>query len=334
MSCVSPEPISLDFSVAICTYNGAQRLPAVLNCLRRQIQVDDLAWEVIVIDNNSTDDTAQGVEAFRENWPETVALRYAVERQQGLGFARHRAVALAQSPWVGFLDDDNLPSLDWVAQAYQFGQAHPQAGAYGSRLRGVFEVEPPPNFERIAPYLALTDRGSQPLLYRPSQKILPPGAGLVVRRQAWAEQVPTVQVLTGRLGKSLVGGEDLEAVLYIQQAGWEVWYNPAMQVDHLIPKSRLERTYLIRLLQAVGLSRYRTRMLSFPAWTGPLVMPLYALNDLRKIVRQLLKYGGATFTDTVAASELSLYCYSLVSPLYFWRQGLQQRLASRKYPGG
>ncbi|MBD0266855.1 MAG: glycosyltransferase family 2 protein [Cyanobacteria bacterium Co-bin8] len=330
MSSVSPESISLDFSVAICTYNGAQRLPEVLECLRQQIEVDNLAWEVIVIDNNSTDGTAQVVESCRESWPETVALRYAIERQQGLGFARHRAVALARSPWVGFLDDDNLPSPVWVAQAHQFGQAHSQAGAFGSRLQGVFEVEPPPNFERIAPYLALTDRGPQPLLYQPSQKILPPGAGLVVRRQAWVEQVPAVQVLSGRLGKSLVGGEDLEAVLYIQQANWEVWYNPTMQVDHLIPKSRLERAYLINLLRAVGLSRYPTRMLSFPTWSGPLVMPLYALNDLRKIARQLLKYGRAAFTDTVAASELSLFCYSLVSPFYFWRRGLLQRLEARK----
>lgn len=313
----------LDFSIAICTYNGERRLPDVLECLLRQVQIEQLAWEVIVVDNNSSDDTAAVVAGYRARWPQNVPLRYAFEPQQGAGHARQHAVAIAHSPLIGFLDDDNLPAPDWIAQAVAFAQAHPQVGAFGSRIRGLFEGTPPPHFERIGAFLALTDRGAAPLPYRPSQKVLPPSAGLVVRRSAWLKHVPTRQVLSGPTAQNLAAGEDIEAVLHLQRGGWEIWYNPQMQVQHKIPQRRLERAYLIRLFRGIGLSRYRTRSLSFPVWCRPLVLPLYVLNDLRKIARQLLKYRLQAFTDTVAACEMTLYCYSLLSPFYLWRRSFR-----------
>lgn len=330
MSSVNSEPVSFDFSVAICTYNGEKRLPDVLECLLQQTHIDGLNWEVIVVDNNSTDGTASVVDAFRAKWPEQVPLRYAFEAKQGASFARHHAVKIARSPLIGFLDDDNLPSPVWIEQAYQFGQAHPQAGAYGSRIWGQFESNPPPDFERISAFLALTDRGPDPLLYKPSQKILPPSAGLVTRRQVWLDHVPAQPVLSGRTHKSMLTGEDLESILHIQRAGWEIWYNPQMEVEHKIPRGRLERCYLISFFRGIGLSRHRTRTLSFPIWCRPLVMPVYVINDLRKIMYQVLKYRRMVFTNTVAACEMTLYCYSLVSPLYLWQRSLRQALQKAK----
>lgn len=309
----------LDFSVAICTYNGEHRLPAVLDCLLWQLNTDVLAWEVIVVDNNSSDNTAQVVQEYQQKWPSHIPLRYAFEPQQGASYARQQAVEIARSPLIGFLDDDNNPSLTWVSAAYKFGHHHPQAGAYGSRIRGDFEINPPPHFERIAALLALTERGSEPLLYAPAKKVLPPGAGLVVRRQAWLETVPSVLSLAGRIGDR-EAGEDLEVVLHIQNHGWEVWYNPAMRLYHRIPGSRLQRDYLLKLCRGIGLSRYRTRMLSVPPWKRPAMIPLYALNDGRKILRHLLVYRQAVLEDIVPACEFTMYVYSLVSPLYFWRK--------------
>lgn len=315
----------LDISVAICTYNGEHRLPSVLKCLMAQLGVEGLAWEVIVVDNNSTDGTAQVVETFRQQWPRDVPLRYAFETRQGAGYARQQAIHIARGPLVGFLDDDNLPSLGWVAAAYRFGQANPQAGAYGSRIRGDFEINPPPNFDRIGAMLALTERGSEPLLYSPQYKILPPAAGLVIRRQAWITTVPEALSLADAIGFR-AAGEDLEVVLYIQRQGWEIWYNPAMRMYHKIPGSRFKRDYLLQMFRSIGLSRHRTRMLSLAPWQRPWMTPLYLANDLRKILRHLLKYRMAVVTDTVTACEMTLYFYSLVSPAYIgWRLWQQHR---------
>ncbi len=320
-----PERTALDFTVVIATYNGADRLGAVLDRLRRQIATTDIAWEIIVVDNNSTDHTRVVVQRYQAQWPQVVPLRYAFEPQQGAGFARHHGTKVAHSPLIGYLDDDNLPWINWVRSAYRFGQQNPQVGVYGSRIRGKFATSPPANFERIASLLALTDRGSQPIPYRPEAKVLPPGAGLVVRRQAWLDNVPEERTLAEKFGQR-EAGEDLEVVLRIQRAGWPVWYNPHMLMHHVIPAHRLTRDYLVTLCRGIGLSRYHTRMLSFAPWQRPLMVLPYALNDVRKILRHLLRYRQQVFTDTVTASEMMLYVASLVSPLHSWYRLLRRRL--------
>ncbi|MBE9062450.1 glycosyltransferase family 2 protein [cf. Phormidesmis sp. LEGE 11477] len=312
-----PEQLSSDFTVVIPTYNGAERIKTVIQRLRCQIGVHNIAWEIIVVDNNSTDTTAALVRRYQQHWPKNVPLRYEFEPQQGAGYARQRGIEKANSPLVGCLDDDNLPWLNWVYSAYHFGKCYPAVGAYGSRIRGKFESAPPAHFERIAALLALTNRGDRSIPYRPEAKILPPGAGLVVRRQAWLDNVPKERRLAKKFGNR-EAGEDLEAVIRIQQAGWPIWYNPRMCIYHEIPEHRLTRSYLTTLCWGIGLSRYHTRMLSFARWKRPFMVLPYAANDLKKIVVHLLRYRQQVITDTVTASEMRLFVASLISPLHSW----------------
>lgn len=313
----------VDLTIAIPTYNGEKRLPEVLDRLRIccQDSQQQFSWEILVIDNNSTDNTAKVVQEYQANWPEQYPLKYYIELQQGAAFARHRAFMEASSTLIGFLDDDNIPAADWVKAAYEFAQEHPKAGAYGSQIQGVFEVKPPENFQRIAPFLAITQRGSEALRYEPQKKVLPPSAGLIVRKQAWLESVPSKLILTGRTTKSMVTSEDLEMLSYIQAKGWEIWYNPAMQIEHKIPSWRLEREYLIPFFRGIGLSRYVTRMLSVKLWQRPIATIAYMTNDLRKIALHLLKYNFRVQSDLITACEMELFVSSLVSPFYLWRNG-------------
>jgi glycosyltransferase involved in cell wall biosynthesis len=315
----------VDLTVAIPTYNGQKRLPEVLERLRTSCQTtiypQNFSWEVIVVDNNSTDDTAKVVQAYQANWSKDYPLRYCFEPKQGAAFARKRAFEEARGTLVGFLDDDNIPAPDWIAAAYRFAQEHPEAGAYASQIHGVFEVTPPENFHRLAPFLAITQRGSKPLRYEPQKRVLPPSAGLVVRKQVWLDNVPSQLVLTGRTPNSMVTSEDLEMLSHIQANGWEIWYNPAMQIDHKIPYWRLERDYLIPFFRGIGLSRHVTRMLSVKPWQRPLATLAYMINDLRKITFHLLKHGRNVRSDLIAACEMELFVSSLVSPFYLWRHG-------------
>lgn len=320
----------VDFTIAIPTYNGEHRLPEVLERLRSQlISLAGFTWEVIVVDNNSQDGTAAVVERFQADFP--CPLRYCLEQQQGAAYARQTAVAIAQSDWIGFLDDDNLPEADWVMAAYKFAQAHPQTGAIASRIRGEFEVEPPTNFDRLLPFLALTERGSQPLLYNNSpKKVLPPSAGLVVRRSVWLSHVPQQTILGGRVQGNMLTGEDTEVLAYIRESGWEIWYNPEMRIAHKIPAWRLEREYLLPFLRGIGLSRYVTRMVGVKPWQRSFIAVAYMLNDLRKIIEHWWKYRDRIHTDLVVACELELFIHSLISPIYLWRNGY---LSKRKLSG-
>ncbi|MBD2771460.1 hormogonium polysaccharide biosynthesis glycosyltransferase HpsE [Iningainema tapete] len=314
-----------NFTVAIPTYNGEFRLPKLLERLRNQLKTEHFSWEIIVVDNNSTDNTAAVVKNYQASWHQPYPLRYCFETKQGAAYARQRAIEEASGSVVGFLDDDNYPSATWVQAAYTFAQNHPKAGAFGSQIHGEFEVKPPDNFEKIACFLAITERGAEPHRYEPHMKVLPPGAGLVVRKEAWCQTVPKRLVLNHKGRQAGLASEDLEAVLHIQLGGWEIWYNPEMQIYHQIPAWRLQKEYLLRLFRCVGLSRHHLRMLRIQPWQRPLLSIVYLSNDLRKIILHLLKYRGAIKGNLIAACEMELLVSSLISPFYLW---------SRKYLDG
>ena len=311
----------LDFTVAIPTYNGAKRIGEVLDKLRAQVNVESLNWEILIIDNNSQDNTAQIIQAYQANWLHPYALKYYQETKQGAGFARERAVQEANSPLIGFLDDDNLPALNWVGAAYDFCQQYPQAGAISSRVKALWEGDTPVHLERILPFLAINERGFQPLLYHPQSRLLPPSAGLVVRKSAWLESVPEHCILRGRVTGKMLTSEDLEVLAYIQKTPWEIWYNPSMEIEHKIPNWRLQRDYLIPFMEGIGLSRYVTRMIGVKPWQKPFLLMAYFANDLRKIIMHFFKYGREVKTDLATACEMQLFISSFISPFYLWTNG-------------
>ncbi|AFZ55626.1 glycosyltransferase family 2 protein [Anabaena cylindrica FACHB-243] len=315
----------VDFTVAICTYNGENRILDVLEKLRSQVGTEEISWEILIIDNNSTDNTAKIVQQQVSNWSEIYPLEYYFEAEQGLAFARRCAIREAKSDLIGFLDDDNLPYPNWVAEAYKFGQTHENAGAYGGQIHGKFEVEPPPGFGRIARYFAILE-GNKTYCYNEKyqstkKRMFPPGAGIVIRKQAWLESVPERQQITGVSGNSLLTkSEDVEMLSYIFYAGWELWFNKDMNINHKIPKSRFERGYIIKFFKGVGLSRYQTRMIAYKPWQFFFVLPAYMVNDVLKIMLHLIKYSSVIKTDIVAAGEMELLISIFISPFYHWKK--------------
>lgn len=284
----------VDVTVVICTYNGADRVPDVLDHLRMQEEMGGAEWEVLVIDNNSTDGTVEVVRKYREEtWDRPVALRVHREQRQGAAFARQRGLNEAKGRWVAFIDDDNLPARDWVAAACRFGEAHPQAGAFGGQIHGRFQEDPPKSFGLVKPLFALNDR-TETVCYSAGDRLQfgAPGAGLVVRKAAWEESMPeTGPMITGPTGDSRgTLGEEFELQWHLYQNDWEIWHNPEMHLEHKIPASRFEKSYLERFFTAIGLSRHRTRMMRFEPWQRPFATVAFWLNDLRKLVALYWRY--------------------------------------------
>ncbi|MEH1839269.1 MAG: hormogonium polysaccharide biosynthesis glycosyltransferase HpsE [Nostoc sp.] len=308
---------NLDISVAIPTYNGATRLPKILNKLLSQTGVEQLSWEIIIVDNNSYDNTSEIIHNYQNISEENYNLRYFLETEQGAAFARLRAVREARGQLIAFLDDDNLPAPDWLSEAYKFALEHPQAGAWSGQIHGDFEINPPENFERIQAFLAIREHGSNPHLFDADNLRLPPGAALVVRKKAWNESVPKVLIFKGRVGKSMIGGEDLEPLLYLRKAGWQIWYNPTMHTYHQIPSWRLEKDYLINLARGCGLSIYELRIINTKNWQKPIVFVKTILGNLRRAFQHLIKYRGQLNTNLIALFEMEFYLASMMSPFYY-----------------
>jgi glycosyltransferase involved in cell wall biosynthesis len=314
--------MTINFTVAICTFNGETRLPAVLDCLLAQEGIDGLTWEVLIVDNNSRDRTVAVVESYAARWRTDSRLRCVSELKQGAAYARDRAIAeAASSDLIGFLDDDNLPGPGWVAAAYAFGQAHPRAGAFGGRVFPKLDTDPDFDFYSIKFLLAIEDRGEQVLQYtRPG--CVPGAPGLVVRKQAWQQYVPLQRRLRGHdevTKKTAPGAEDIETVLFIQSSPWEVWHNPAMEVWHHIPARRLERPYLLKLARGAGISSHACRIARSQPWQRPwlpLLVPMYALNSALRLALYYLQHRHELASEVSKACWFEYNLGVLISP---WR---------------
>ncbi|MBD2204052.1 glycosyltransferase family 2 protein [Calothrix sp. FACHB-1219] len=309
----------LDITVAIPTYNGAERLPKLLDLLLAQTGLENLNWEIIIVDNNSSDRTNIVIQNYQKICNSICPLRYFLETKQGAAFARIRAAQEARGEVIAFLDDDNLPALDWLIAAYNFGIEHPQAGVWSGQIHGSYEVSPPKNFERIQGFLAIREHGNQPHLFEAKNLRLPPGAALVVRKQVWCDHVPTIPILSGKLPGVFVQGDDYEPLLYIHSAGWEIWYNPTMHTYHQIPHWRLEKTYLLTLARGCGLCIFYLRTINTKSWQKPIIFFMTFLGNLYRLVKHLIKYKNSLKTDIIALFEFEFYLGSMISPFYYMK---------------
>src|SRR6266496_2856006 len=105
----------MNVSVVIPTYNRAHSLRHTLEALREQRVPPEITWEVIVVDNNSSDDTRAVVESLRPTFP--APLLYVFEPHQGTSRARNAGIDQAKGTAISFTDDDTLPASDWVTRA-------------------------------------------------------------------------------------------------------------------------------------------------------------------------------------------------------------------------
>ena len=268
------------------------------------------------MDNNSIDRTAQVIQDYQKTWDLPCKLTYILEEKQGAAFARHRAIQEASSELIGFLDDDNLPRENWIINAYKFGIDHPEIGAFNGKIYGKYITPPPPNFERIQAYLAIRDQGNTAHAFAPERIHLPPGAGLVVRKQAWLESVPNQPKVLGNTAGKIARGEDYEPLLYMYKAGWQIWYMPSLEIDHEIPPWRLERKYLMDLSQSCGLATYNLVIIITGKRQKSTLFLRIIYGNFKRIVKHLLRYYLTGKRDLISDCELIFLWGCMISPFY------------------
>jgi glycosyltransferase involved in cell wall biosynthesis len=273
--------------VLVCTHNNAGVLHHALESIAEQVLPPGVRWELLVVANRCTDETADVVRRWgaRGRIPR---LRYLSERRLGISFARRRGLRENRGRLIGLVDDDCLLDPDWAAEALRFAEANPRAGAFGGRNELVWEAPPPPLADLYGESLARQDLGPVPCLMPVSEWRMPVGAGLVVRREAivdsgWLEH----GVLRARGPRSLGAGEDTEISLRIRRAGWEVWYSPELRLRHVIPPQRMTLAYLRRLHRGFGRADVFLRALDRAPRPHPRLEGLaWAIGVLREVLER------------------------------------------------
>ena len=238
---------SPNITFIICTYNRADYLEDTLQSLL-QTELAHYNAELLIIDNNSSDQTPQIVDNYgKDDNP----IRYIKETNQGLSFARNRGIEEAQGACVVFLDDDIRATNQLIPAWSTFFNEHPKAMAAGGKIHIQFDDPRPHWMSRfLLPLLGHHDLGDSHKTY--PQNKYPFGGNMGFRKQIF-DRFGSFNTKLGRKGKQLKASEEKEFFNRLKEESIEVHYLPEAKLFHRVNKQRLTEEYIKR--QAIGLGQ-------------------------------------------------------------------------------
>ena len=281
----------MDFTVIVCTYNRCGSLPACLGALATQKGLEAIDWEVLVVDNNSTDETPQMVERLARELP--IRVRYAREGQQGLNHARNCGVINSHSTHFTFVDDDIQVSPQWLS-ALAGAFAATDADAVGGRIHLDPSLELPPWIvpgSEIAGFLGYQDFGDEPFRMDGTSRY-PFGGNMSFHRRV-VDRIGLFDPKLGRKGEGrkrgeLFKGAETDYFHRLAAAGEaRIYYEPRAIVYHRVQPHQLEQRYFLTIHFNAGFQRalYDRREFGRRAFGVPLF--LYP-----QLTRAVAKYLG------------------------------------------
>jgi glycosyltransferase involved in cell wall biosynthesis len=241
-------------AVIICTWNRARLLDQTLEHLGLMELPPGATWEVLVVNNNCTDDT----DAVLARHAGRLPLRRLFEPQPGKAHAANRAIAGTAADLLLWTDDDVHVPVHWLGAYVAAARAWPRAGFFGGPVEPLFSTIPPRWLARhlnvVRAAYAVVDHGPEVRLLRACETVY--GANMAVRRSALGESR-----FDGRLGpcrKTEIRGEESALIECLQAAGHDGVWVGAAPVRHYIPPERLTADYLWRYFVGLGRTEIRT----------------------------------------------------------------------------
>lgn len=233
-------------SVVICSYN---RGPLVERAAKSVLdQETDQEFEVIVVDNASTDDTVVRLEKFKED----SRFQFITERKQGASHARNAGCRLASGDIFAFIDDDAYAAPGWIEALWQVYRINPDVGICGGHVVPDWEKPPPSWLHRgFWGYFSVVDLGSESRFVEPHELLV--SANMAVPRHLF-EAVGSFDVNLGRRFKCLLSGEEAELRRKVEEGGARSWYESSMRVYHRVEASRCTHAWLRRRYYWQGVS--------------------------------------------------------------------------------
>lgn len=291
-------------SIIICTYNRGDSLGDTLQSICNLHVPQELDLEVLIVDNNSRDNTKQIVERFHDEG--NARLRYIFEPRQGLSFARNAGIEAAKGEFILFTDDDVIVDPNWLSELADAFLQH-GADCAGGKILPVWPGERPSWLSARNEYaLAILDYGDD---LRELKIEDPPlfGANIAFSRRI-LQLVGSFNTSLGRMGGKLYCSEDTEIYARILQSNAKIIYQPRAIVHHVISANRLQKKYFRKwhfdggIGQGISLGRYEKRNI--------LGIPYYII---REFLEHGLKYMLALPTmknDAIFFQEMKLLYYS------------------------
>lgn len=270
-------------TVAIATFNRCRLLEETLASLARLPQPHG-GWEILVINNNSQDETEAALLRWQKSIP---VLKPLLEPLQGLSHARNLAISEARGEILVFLDDDVLLNERWLPEMLKPFTEHEDVWCVGGAVQNVFPDGIPKWMEPqwLRPYCPVSVAGPLP------HGSYPMGANMAFRSQVFAK-IGGFNPALGRKGKAQLAGEESELIDRLRRLGKKVWFVPEAQIIHQLPGTRMNLAYALR--HGYDSARSRVRRRASPENYARVDRLTYASSRILVSLVKLLLYSLAS----------------------------------------
>lgn len=223
---------SYKISLVICTYNRSGYLPGSLESINLQT-IDKSLFEVVVVNNASTDDTSAVVRGYMARNPQ-INISYYFEQNKGLSFARNRGIAEAKSPLIAYVDDDVILTPDYLKELIKFFDANSNAAGAGGKVIPKYESgsEPVWMSKYLAGFVGNVNHGTEVKRFTPAMKY-PAGCNMIYKKD--------ILLKAGGFNNELKFRSDDKYIFYkVQEVSPEIYYLPDAWLYHYIDSYRLD----------------------------------------------------------------------------------------------
>lgn len=275
-------------SVVICSYNRADYIIGAIESLYQQT-LDKQYFEVLVVDNNSIDNTSELVQKYIEDHSD-IFLHYLTESRQGASFARNTGAAFSKGNLLCFMDDDAIAYPDYLERINHFFSTHVDAVGLGGRIIPKYIPEKPNWISyHVSSLVGNFDYYKEVVVFKPGK--YPLESNMIVRKTAFDQISGFNTALPGVKGTLRIGGEGKDFFIRLQQSGGKVYYDPHIIVEHVVEVKKLTPHYMYRVASGIGRGE-RVRMLSIGKW-----------SFIKKLVEYFYKLAGSVVLGLLYAAK-------------------------------
>ncbi len=255
---------TLQISIIICTYNREAYIINALNSLYHQT-LNKNAFEVIVVNNNSTDNTEKICQAYIQAHTDA-NFHYYNERKQGSSFTRNNGAQKATAPLLCFMDDDAVANSDYLEQIIHFFTTYTDAGGLGGRIIPKYiPAEPKWMSHYVSSLVGNFDYSQQIEIFKRNK--YPLESNMIVRKKDFDAVGGFNTKLPGVVGSLRIGGEGKEFFFKLQALGRKIYYHPQVCVQHIVEVKKLTPAYMYRVASGIGRGeRVRTLQINKSAY--------------------------------------------------------------------